>query len=219
MARTTSGWKRHQFCGMGTKTFGVTVAPAVVDLQSLDQPVQPTSCKPLHQTPQCELCMLGRPSAPGFEEYADAPDAFLRRARSKRPRRRRSAEQRDELAPFHSITSSASDWTELGTSMPSARAVCRLMTKSNLVDCKTGSSAAFAPFSEFVRSAPRPAGTCPRCRCRSSSVRPLRRGLPIAAWEPSEWSARRQRCELDAAAVEKSVGGDKQGVGRLSHEG
>ena len=31
----------------------------------------------------------------------------LLRARRERPRRRRAAEQRDELAPFHSITSSA----------------------------------------------------------------------------------------------------------------
>src|SRR5213083_1041351 len=35
---------------------------------------------------------------------------------------------------------------ELGTSRPSARAVCRLITNSNLVDCKTGRSAGFAPL-------------------------------------------------------------------------
>jgi hypothetical protein len=29
---------------------------------------------------------------------------------------------------------------------PSALAVCRLMTNSNLVDCSTGRSAALAPF-------------------------------------------------------------------------
>jgi hypothetical protein len=45
----------------------------------------------------------------------------------------------------HSITS-ASNWIELGTSRPSALAVCRLMTNSNLVDCKTGRSAGFAPL-------------------------------------------------------------------------
>ena len=35
------------------------------------------------------------------------PPCRLLRARGQRPRRRRAAEQRDELAPFHSITSSA----------------------------------------------------------------------------------------------------------------
>src|SRR4029077_20491317 len=66
----------------------------------------------------------------------------LLRARRERPRRR-AAETRDEIAPPHSITSSASNWIELGTSMPSALAVCKLMTNSNLVDCNTGSSAGF----------------------------------------------------------------------------
>ena len=47
--------------------------------------------------------------------------------------------------PAYSITSSASNWIELGTSRPSALAVCRLMTNSNFVDSKTGRSAGFAP--------------------------------------------------------------------------
>ena len=38
----------------------------------------------------------------------------------------------------YSITSSASNWIEFGTSMPSALAVRRLMTHSNLVVCNTG---------------------------------------------------------------------------------
>src|SRR5262245_7075143 len=81
-------------------------------------------------------------------EYPDAahPLRLLRPCR-KRPRRRRAAEQRDELAPpDHSITSSASNCSALGTSRPSALAVCRLITNSNLVDCKTGMSAGFAPL-------------------------------------------------------------------------
>jgi hypothetical protein len=36
------------------------------------------------------------------------------------------------------MSSSASNWIELGISMPSALAVSRLMTNSNLVDCNTG---------------------------------------------------------------------------------
>src|SRR5207248_6317060 len=71
----------------------------------------------------------------------------LLRTRSQRPSGSRATNQRDELAAGdHSITSSASNCNELGTSMPSALAVCRLMTNSNLVDCKTGRSAGFAPL-------------------------------------------------------------------------
>src|SRR2546425_1123084 len=72
--------------------------------------------------------------------------ARLLPARRKRPRGCRAAEKRDELAASHSITSSASNCRELGTSRPSALAVCRLITNSNLVDCKTGRSAGFAPL-------------------------------------------------------------------------
>jgi hypothetical protein len=55
--------------------------------------------------------------------------------RRERPRRRRAAEQRDELATFHSITSSARPSSESGTVRPSALAVLRLMISSILVDC------------------------------------------------------------------------------------
>ena len=71
----------------------------------------------------------------------------LRARHARRQQRRcRGAGQRDELAPPHSITSSAMASTPDGTSMPSARAVCRLMTNSNLVDCSTGRSAGLAPL-------------------------------------------------------------------------
>ena len=46
----------------------------------------------------------------------------------------------------HSITSSARASSVGGTSRPSALAVFRLMTNSNLVDCKTGRSAGLAPL-------------------------------------------------------------------------
>src|SRR5262249_29376746 len=70
----------------------------------------------------------------------------LLRARRERPRGSRAAEQRDERAAFHSITSSASNWTELGTSRPIVLAICTLMTSSNLVNCTTGRSTGFAPL-------------------------------------------------------------------------
>src|SRR5262249_62245571 len=53
----------------------------------------------------------------------------LLRARRERPRRR-AAEQRDELAALHSITSSARASSVGGTSRPSALAVLRLMIRS-----------------------------------------------------------------------------------------
>src|SRR5262245_50388304 len=70
----------------------------------------------------------------------------LLRARRERPRSRRADEQRDELAPVHSITSSASASTRSGTARPSALAVLRLSTKSNFVGCITGRSAGFSPL-------------------------------------------------------------------------
>src|SRR5262249_48636300 len=74
----------------------------------------------------------------------------LLRPRRERPRRRCAAEQRDELAPFHrcnhSITSSARASSVGGTSRPSALAVARLMTNSNLVGCITGRSDGLTPL-------------------------------------------------------------------------
>ena len=57
----------------------------------------------------------------------------LLRARHDWQVRRRTAEKRDELAPLHSITSSARARSVGGTVRPSALAVLRLMTNSYLV--------------------------------------------------------------------------------------
>src|SRR5215472_11526132 len=71
--------------------------------------------------------------------------SFLRRRAYTKKHGDRAAEQRDECAPLHSITSSARSRTASGILSPSALAVVRLMTKSNLVGCSTGMSAGFAP--------------------------------------------------------------------------
>src|SRR6516162_3620292 len=63
-----------------------------------------------------------------------------------RPRRRTAAEQRDELAPSHSITSSKRASSVCGTVSSSALAVLRLITNSVFVDCWTGRSAGFSPL-------------------------------------------------------------------------
>src|SRR5262245_2107246 len=69
---------------------------------------------------------------------AQEPDNWslrrLLRARRERPRSRRAAEQRDELATaHHSITSSAIASSPSGISRLSAFATIRLTTRSNLV--------------------------------------------------------------------------------------
>src|SRR5262249_33046472 len=57
-----------------------------------------------------------------------------------------AAEQRDELAALHSITSSAMASSPGGKLRPNALAVLRLITNSNLVDRMTGRSAGFSPL-------------------------------------------------------------------------
>src|SRR5262249_16299899 len=57
-----------------------------------------------------------------------------------------AAEQRDEVAPLHSITSSAVARSVGGISTASALAVARLMTSSNLVENSTGRSPGFSPL-------------------------------------------------------------------------
>jgi hypothetical protein len=62
----------------------------------------------------------------------------LLRPRRERPRGSRAAEQCDELAAPHSITSSARATSVEGTVSPNALAVLRLTTNSNLVGSWTG---------------------------------------------------------------------------------
>src|SRR6516165_7053081 len=79
-------------------------------------------------------------------EHTDAPHAVaLLRARHERPRRR-AAEERDELAPVHSITWSARPRSVIGTVRPSAFAVLRLMISSTFVVCWTGRSDGLSPL-------------------------------------------------------------------------
>src|SRR5262249_22598911 len=90
------------------------------------------------------LCPFG--GGAGVEES----DHRLLRARRERPRGRRAASKRNELAPVdlcdHSITSSARASNVGGTSSPSDLAVLRLMTSSYLVGACTGRSAGFSPL-------------------------------------------------------------------------
>src|SRR5262249_40047653 len=136
--------QRDQLRRQFANTIGITRAPPVVDLHiPADGPAQ--LLQPLMES--CEARLTFRIIGGIIHEHADAPHPlFLLREHRQRPRRR-TAEQRDERAPsHHSITSSASNCSALGTSRPSNLAACELRTNSNLVDCTTGRSAGFAPF-------------------------------------------------------------------------
>src|SRR5262245_29137454 len=79
------------------------------------------------------------------ECFLSAATAGLLRARRQLPRRC-AAEQRDERAAFHSITSSARASRVGGTSRPIALAALWLITSSYLVGACTGRSAGFSPL-------------------------------------------------------------------------
>src|SRR5262249_30194275 len=100
-------------------------------------------CFNVSQLPQTsEKCAQVRIGVGGSkQQHADPPHPLaLLRLRRERPRGRRAAEKRDELAAPHSITSSARCWKNKGTSRPSAFAVLRLITSSNFVGCSMGKS-------------------------------------------------------------------------------
>src|SRR5262249_26240070 len=79
-------------------------------------------------------------------QHADAPHPLaLLRARRERPASR-TAEQGDERASLHSITSSARASTVAGMSMPVALAVLRVMTGSTGGGRPGGRSAGLAPW-------------------------------------------------------------------------
>src|SRR5262249_27541884 len=92
----------------------------------------------------------GQPNSIGLRrpevQIADHRQCWLLRARRERPCCRPATEQRDELAPSHSITSSAKAISLSGILRPRALAVVRLITSSNLVGCTTGRSAGLAPL-------------------------------------------------------------------------
>ena len=84
------------------------------------------------------LCFVRR-----FPRYyaRGCPAARAPRAAKRRPRR----EERDAVAPFHSMTSSARTSSVFGTFKPSALAVFMLITSSHFTGCCTGRSAGLSP--------------------------------------------------------------------------
>src|SRR5215471_19548501 len=82
-----------------------------------------------------------------FHQYTDPPDPIgLLGHYLVRPHSGCTAKKRDELAPAHSITSSAIDITPGGMMRSSALAVLRLIRNSYFVACTTGRSAGLSPL-------------------------------------------------------------------------
>jgi hypothetical protein len=145
MARITSGASAvsSAACLRIWAASGVAQRASMRTLRPMVQPNCPSSCR---NAPNPGLKF--RIIRGCVQEYADLPHTSrLLRMRRERPRHRRAAEKRNELAASdHSITSSASASSLSGTVRPSIRAVEALMTNSNFEDCTTGRSAGFAPL-------------------------------------------------------------------------
>src|SRR5262249_9156193 len=137
------GREPHQFLRILAIAVNLARSPTEVDSQVAAH--RPTELlQPLQE--RCEASLVVGIVRIPRHEHTDPPHPLaLLRARRERPRRR-AAEQRDELAPFHSITSSAATCSVSGPFIPSAFAVFRLMTSSNLVGCRTGNSAGLSPL-------------------------------------------------------------------------
>src|SRR5262249_32782240 len=139
------GCERSQFRRVSAKVVGLAGGPVRLDTQVAT--VHPPQLLQALQEGGVALLDVWIVWAPAPREHADAPHPLaLLGLRRERPSRRRAAEKRDELAPLHSITSSARASSVGGTSRPRALAVLRLIAISNLVGACTGRSAAFSPL-------------------------------------------------------------------------
>src|SRR5262249_90787 len=131
----------HQFSSNRERSAGV-VHPSIVDGD-----ISAFAESELLQFGQEGLVLRRHPR--GTETRADKSKSDkligLLRARGEGARDCRAAEQSDELAPSHSITSSARASNGGGTVRPIAFAVLRLMTSSNVVGCSIGKLAGCAP--------------------------------------------------------------------------
>src|SRR5262249_39269597 len=116
----------HEFCRQCGKPIVVTLRPAVLDRDVLAFDVAGF----LQTLSECANKVRIR-SGRSAMKVTDHWNNRLLRARRERPRSR-TAEKRYELAPSHSITSSARSRRDVGRSTPIALAVLRLITNSNL---------------------------------------------------------------------------------------
>src|SRR5262249_53960638 len=126
---------------MARDAFCITLRPAIIDLDiaALD-PAEFTEGLLKRLYACLPFGVVGN-----RHKYPEPSHPFGLRVHCERPCRR-AAELRDELAAFHSITSSARASSIGGTSRPIALAVFRLITSSNLVGAWIGRSPGFSPF-------------------------------------------------------------------------
>src|SRR5262249_38234967 len=119
--------ERDQFRRVFAHVVSVAAAPAVVDTDVLaDNPTRFLQTLRKRREAGSSLRIVRRHA----HQDADTPHPLrLLRARRERPRDSRAAESQDELAPPHSINSSARSSNESGIVSASALAVVRLTTK------------------------------------------------------------------------------------------
>src|SRR6516164_496965 len=122
------------------------VASTPADVDPHVAPRSPTQL--LEPFQKCQMARLraGRVCAYPFQETDEANSLALLRTRRERPCHRPATEQSDEVAPPHSITSSARASREGGTVRPAAFAAFRLIIRLYLVGACTGRSAGFSPL-------------------------------------------------------------------------
>src|SRR5215467_8959635 len=117
---------------VGPYAFGLGTAPAIVDAYVAARcPTQFFKCLPERRHIGLRIpIVLGK-----GRQHAHAPRIMVELLRPcrQRPHYRRPAQECDEVAPLHSITSSASASSLSGTVKPSALAVLRLITSSKVV--------------------------------------------------------------------------------------
>ena len=137
------GSKRDQFSRKSTTELVIASSPARIELYVAAN----CPAKLLHLTQECcQITLSFGVFGSRVHQHADAPNApALLRPRHHRPSHS-TANQREELPPLHSITSSVRPSNIAGTSSPIALAALRLITNSNLVGCSTANSAGFAPL-------------------------------------------------------------------------
>src|SRR5262249_40992964 len=129
----------NQICRQRRKLIIVTQCPAKIDLHILPTEIAEFA-QPALERNYVSAGIFWRPAA----EKSDHRH-WLLRARRERPRRR-AADERDKIAPFQSITSSARARSIGDTVRPSALAVLRLITSSKVVGCSTGRSLGLVPL-------------------------------------------------------------------------
>src|SRR5262249_9628396 len=135
--------QRHEFGCIGARSLDASSSQAIFDAKiAVFSPAK--LLQPFAEDPQPKLTFGIALAA--RQQPADPPHAVALPPRCERPCGCCAAEQRYERAPLHSITSSASASSLSGIWRPSALAVLRLRTSSNVVGRTTGNSAGFAPL-------------------------------------------------------------------------